>query len=152
MTSHSLVDGSFTIERELAVPVEKVWAAFADQQMKERWFKGPTDQIASEHTMDFREGGHESNAGIFHDGVAHRFEATYYDILPNERIIYTYEMYLNGKRISVSLAVVTFTPTATGTRLTLDEKGVFVDGFDKPEVRERGTHELLDQLTKSLME
>lgn len=145
----SSVYGSFTIERTFDAPIEKVWAAFADQAAKERWFKGP-DDAPDDHTMDFRVGGREHNQGKFHDGTEHRFEALYYDIVPLERIIYTYEMYINGQRISVSLAAIVFERDGNGTKLSLGESGVFLDGFDKPEVREQGTRELLNALEKSL--
>lgn len=145
----SSVYGSFNIERTFDVSVEKVWAAFADQAAKEQWFKGP-DEAPNEHSMDFRVGGRETNEGRFHDGTVHRFEALYYDIVPLERIVYAYEMYLDGKRISVSLAAIAFERDGDGTKLTLGESGVFLDGFDKPELREQGTHQLLDALEKSL--
>jgi len=149
MSEHSSVYGSFNIEREFKAPVEKVWQAFADVGAKEKWFKGP-DSAPDDHSMDFRIGGMEHNAGQFHDGTRHEFHALYYDIVPLERIIYTYEMYINGKRISVSLAAITFEPTENGTKLTMGESGLFLDGFDKPEVRERGTHELLNALAASV--
>ena len=55
-------------------------------------------------------------------------------------------MTLNGERISVSVATVEFAPEGSGTRLTLTEQGVFLDGLDKVEDREHGTRELLDKL------
>jgi uncharacterized protein YndB with AHSA1/START domain len=143
------VFGSFNIERTFDAPVEKVWAAFADTATKEKWFKGP-DDAPNEHSMDFRVGGREHNQGKFHDGTEHQFDALYYDIVPMERIIYTYEMYLDGKRISVSLAAIAFERDGDGTKLTLGESGVFLDGFDRPEQRERGTRQLLDALAASL--
>jgi len=123
---------------------------FADKDAKEQWFGGPTDKKGNQHTMDFRVGGSEFNSGKFHDGVTHIFKAQYYDIVPEVRIIYCYEMYLDKKRISVSLATIEFTPEDNGTRLVLQESGAFLDDFDKPEYRERGTNELLNALEKAL--
>lgn len=147
----TLTRGSFTIERSFNAPLPKVWNAFADQAAKERWFHGP-DDAPNEHTMDFRVGGQEHNQGKFHDGTEHQFEATYYDIVPEQRIIYAYEMYLDGKRISVSLASIEFTAAEGKTQLVLQEDGAFLDGFDKPEIRERGTQELLNALAASVEE
>ena len=149
MPERSTKHASFTVERTFAATPEKVFAAFADQEAKERWFKGP-DDAPTQHTMDFRVGGHETNEGTFHDGVAHRFEATYYDIVPNERIIYTYEMYLDGKRISVSVATLEFQTVASGTHFVLTEDGVFLDGLDSPKLRQQGTEQLLEALGASL--
>jgi uncharacterized protein YndB with AHSA1/START domain len=76
--------------------------------------------------------------------------AIYHDIVPNERILYTYEMTLDGKRISVSVATIEFRPEGSGTRLKLTEQGVYLDGFDNPDVREKGTRDLLEALGKWL--
>ena len=149
MTEQSVTHASLIIERLLDAPAAKVYQAFADQTAKEKWFKGPDDSAPDEHRMDFREGGRESNSGTFH-GTVHRFEATYYDIVPDERIVYAYEMYLNDERISVSLATLEFTAEANGTRLTLTENGVFLDGLDTVESRRQGTEQLLDALAASL--
>jgi len=144
----SITHGSFTIERTFTAPVARVFAAFADQDAKERWFKGPND-VASKHTMDFSVGGQETNSSTFH-GTKHRFEATYYDIVPDSRIVYAYEMYSGDDRISVSLATITFTEVNGNTMLTLHEDGAFLDGLDRPEQREAGTRGLLDALAASL--
>jgi hypothetical protein len=39
---------------------------------------------------------------------------------------------------------------AEGTTLTYTEQGVFLDGIDDPELRERGTADLLDNLVHYL--
>ena len=80
----------------------------------------------------------------------HYYNCTYQDIVPNERIVTTYEMHLDKSRISVSLATVEFKAAGSGTRLILTEQGGFLDGFDKPERREEGTKGLLDQLGTAL--
>lgn len=148
-TERSVIHGGFTIERTFDAPVEKVWAAFADTTAKEKWFKGP-DEAPNEHSMDFQVGGREHNQGKFHDGTEHQFDATYYDIVPLQRIIYTYDMHLDGQRISVSLATLEFSAQGDTTQLVLTETGVFLDGFDRPEQREQGTRQLLDALAASL--
>jgi uncharacterized protein YndB with AHSA1/START domain len=68
----------------------------------------------------------------------------------NERIVYTYDMHLDDKRISVSLATVELKPAGLGTRLIFTEQAVFLDGYDDAGSRERGTHGLLDKLKASL--
>jgi len=70
--------------------------------------------------------------------------------VPNERIVSTYDMHLDDKRISVSLATVELKPAGAGTRLTYTEHGVFLDGYDIPAQREEGTRALLDQLDATL--
>jgi uncharacterized protein YndB with AHSA1/START domain len=102
--------------------------------------------------MDFCVGGSEYNSGKFHDGVTHEFRALYYDIVPNERIVYSYEMHLDGVRISVSLATLEFTLNGDSTDFTLHESGVFLDGHDTPEERERGSNGLMDALDAALQQ
>ena len=55
-------------------------------------------------------------------------------------------MRLDGKLISVSLATVTFQPEGTGTKMTLTEHGVFLDGYQDNCSREHGTNALMDRL------
>jgi uncharacterized protein YndB with AHSA1/START domain len=99
--------------------------------------------------MDFRVGGHEHVSGGPQGAPPHRFDATYYDVVPNERIIYGYEMHIGDKRISVSLATIELTPEGNGTRLVFTEQAVFLDGYDDKGSREHGTNGLLDQLGAS---
>jgi uncharacterized protein YndB with AHSA1/START domain len=68
------------------------------------------------------------------------------DIVPDQRIVYSYEMYSGDDRMSVSLATVEIVPGEDGTRLTYTEQAAFLDGIDKPEGREEGTAWMLDNL------
>ncbi len=100
--------------------------------------------------MDFRVGGREHNSGGRKGGPIHSFNAIYQDIVENQRIIYAYDMHIDDRRISVSLATIELKPEGSGTRLTFTEQGAFLDGYDDPGDRERGTRLLLDALGKSL--
>ena len=100
--------------------------------------------------MDFRVGGKEFNYGGPPSGQAHRFDAVYQDIVPDERIVYTYDMHLDDVRISVSLTTIELFPDGAGTRLKFTEQGAFLDAFDNPAVREEGTKGLIDALEASL--
>src|SRR4026207_2500506 len=52
----------------------------------------------------------DGQRGTGRDGRSYRFDALYQDIVPNERIVYTYDMHLDDKRISVSLASIELKP------------------------------------------
>src|SRR3984885_247203 len=138
--------------------VPRVFAAFATKEAKEVW--GDTGDLsepgadAAEFEFDFRVGGHE-RFGFGYQGVSYRYDARYYEIAPGQRIIYSYEMYADGVRISVSVATIEFAPTAdgTGTTLTWTEQGAFLDGFDGPDassLRQGGTEEMLEGLANYL--
>lgn len=66
--------------------------------------------------------------------------------MPNERIVYSNEMYLDKARTTVSVATVQLEADDGGTHLTLTEQGAYLDGFENPGQREAGTKELLNAL------
>jgi uncharacterized protein YndB with AHSA1/START domain len=102
--------------------------------------------------FDFRIGGHE-RFGFGYQDINHRYDARYYDIVPDQRIVHSYEMYADGTRISVSVATIEFVTTADGTALTWTEQGTYLDGFDgaeAPRLRQEGTAAMLDGLAKFL--
>jgi uncharacterized protein YndB with AHSA1/START domain len=80
------------------------------------------------------------------------FDAVYFDVVPNERLVYSYEMHLDERKISVSLATFELKAEGEGTRLVVTENGAFLDGYDDAGSRERGTNVLVDALGRSLLE
>lgn len=145
MTERSVTHATFTVERTYAAAPARVFAAWADPAAKARWFGGS----GWEHQLDFRVGGREVSRGSV-DGTVFTFEGRYQDIVPDERIVYAYDMHMGEARISVSLATVELEPSGTGTRLVFTEQGAFLDGLDDPTQRESGTGSLLDALGAEL--
>jgi uncharacterized protein YndB with AHSA1/START domain/GNAT superfamily N-acetyltransferase len=146
MTKRSTTHATFVIERDYKAAPAKVFDAFANPVSKAKWFVGPEHWEKSNHKLDFRVGGKESVSGGPPGGAVHYYDAEYWDIVANERIVSSYEMRLDAQRISVSLASMDFRPNGAGTKLVLTEQGIFLDGYDDAGERERGTRELLDQL------
>jgi uncharacterized protein YndB with AHSA1/START domain len=152
MTKRDVTHTTFTIERTYDATPARVFEAFSNPKAKARWFRGPDEWTRGKVEMDFRVGGRETNAGGQKGGPVHTFNAIYQAIVPNERIIYSYDMHMDAKRISVSLTTIEFKPAGKGTRLVFTEQGAFLDGYDDPAGRERGTRDLLDALGASLHE
>ena len=150
MTERSVTHATFVIERSYNASPARVFAAFADPAAKRRWFTNPEAPGPVEHELDFRVGGSEINRGGPPGGPTYSFEAHYQDIVPDQRIVSTYEMHMNETRISVSLATVELKPEASGTLLVYTEQGAFLDGHDSPAEREHGTRELLSALDVEL--
>jgi uncharacterized protein YndB with AHSA1/START domain len=150
MTERSVTHATFVIERTYDASPARVFAAWANPAVKSRWFAGPEDWESGAYELDFRVGGRERAGGGPPGGPVHTYDARYQDIVPNERIIISYDMHLDDKRISVSLATVELKPKGGGTRLVFTEQGAFLDGFDDPGLREKGTRDLLDALGAEL--
>jgi uncharacterized protein YndB with AHSA1/START domain len=146
-----VVHGALRLERTYDATAEQVYKALSDEAAKGRWFYGPEGWRLIERAMDFRVGGRERVKGGFDGGVTTTFDAIYYDIIPRERIVYTYEMHLDERKISVSLATLEIEPAGAGrTKLKVCEQGAFLDGYDDAGKREHGTGDLLDKLGASL--
>lgn len=151
MTERSATHDTFVIERDYPAKPTRVFAAFSSAEAKLSWSDDP-DYISggSETEFDFRVGGRERFGGKAPDGTLYRYDALYYDIVPDQRIVYCYEMYENGARISVSVATIEIAPAGSGTRLTYTEQGAYLDGLARAADREEGTAEQLDSLLRQL--
>ena len=140
--------GVFTIARDLPHPPAVVYRAFADPKAKARWFSGDWTPIVRE--MDLRVGGREIVKGRWPSGMVTSFEATYLDIVAEERLVYAYDLYVDGRKISVSLATVEIAAAPGGSRLKITEQGVFLDGYEDGGAREHGTRELVEKIAQTL--
>jgi uncharacterized protein YndB with AHSA1/START domain len=145
-----VVRGAFSLERTFKATPAQVYKAFTDQSAKSRWFGGGDDQTMVERSMDVRPGGRELAVGRWKSGVTSRFDAIYFDVVPDRRLVYAYEMHLDARKISVSLACVEIEPHPVGVKLKVAEQAVFLDGYEDGGSREHGTNFLMDKLIASL--
>jgi uncharacterized protein YndB with AHSA1/START domain len=147
----SVVHATFHLKRTYDAPVARVWRALTDESAKQKWFGGsPGQWELLERQMDVRVGGREHVKGRWQAGVVSTFDAIYHDVIPNERLVYSYEMHLDDKKISVSLATMQLQAEGAKTTLMVTEQGAFLDGYDDAGSREHGTGYLLDALGASL--
>lgn len=143
MKKRFVTHDTFVIEQTYDASPAQAFAAWADPAAKARWFAKPDE-------FDFRVGGRETNQGGPNGGPVYTFDALYQDIVPDQRIVYSYTMDLNENRISASVVTVEFKPTDSGTQLTFTEQGAFLDGHDSAAHREHGTKIILDKLGEQL--
>lgn len=123
------VHGTYTLSRVLAAPPGRVFAAFSDLTLRQRWFRIPSEPGTAHHDLDFRVGGREIARGTFApSGIPEQIEyhSEFLDIVPDERIVFTYTIVLDGRRRSVSLTTVELAAEGAGTRVTRTEQYVFL--------------------------
>ncbi|PWW08661.1 uncharacterized protein YndB with AHSA1/START domain [Paenibacillus cellulosilyticus] len=143
MAERFVKHATFTVERTYNASLASVYQAWSDPEAKARWF-------SKADIFDFRVGGREYSSGGPPEGPVFTFDACYQEIVPEQRIVYTYTLDMGETRISASLTTVELIPVEEGTKLVFTEQGAFFDGHDTPEIREHGTGEMLDALGKSL--
>lgn len=150
-TDHEpVVHSTFRVERDYPSVPARVFAAFAHQETKRRWFVEGEGWEVDTFTLDFRVGGRETARYRFRGGEPMGNDTVYLDIVPDRRIVFAYTMLVGARRHSVSLATIEITPTDVGSRLVYTEQGSFFDGAEKPGGREAGCRELLEQLAAEL--
>lgn len=150
-SGRSAAHGMFSLERRYPASPARVWRALTDVEAKQKWFGGaPGSWQLLERRMDVRVGGSERLKGRWDGGLVTCFDAVYFDVVPQQRLVYTYEMHLDDRKISVSLATIELMAETAGTRLKVTEQGAFLDGYDDAGSREHGTGLLLDALGASL--
>jgi uncharacterized protein YndB with AHSA1/START domain len=152
MSHPTTTHDTFTIERTFNASPERVFEALANQEKKARWFAGPPTWKLVERTFDFRIGGRERLSGVHGGGMTSVFDAYYHDIVPNERVVYAYEMTVNGRRISVSLATFELVAAGGKTKVMLTEQGVYFEDPDAAKYAPQGQAASRLEGTKALMD
>jgi uncharacterized protein YndB with AHSA1/START domain len=149
--------GSFIIERRYSASPDRVFAAWSDPKAKRAWFAEGEGWDIKSYELDFREGGAERSRfrvvggnNPFPPETTFGNETVFDEIIPNERIIFTYSMDRDGMRFSISLASVEFGRAENGTRLVFTEHAAFFEGGDGVQMREAGWRELLGKLAEFL--
>jgi uncharacterized protein YndB with AHSA1/START domain len=146
----SVVHAIFSLERVYDASPTQVFRALSDRAAKARWFEGGEGWAMLERQMDVRPGGRERVQGRWASGTVTTFDAVYFDVVANQRLVYVYEMRQDDRKISVSLATIELAPAGKGTRLKITEQGAFLDGYDDNGSREHGSREIMAKLTAYL--
>ncbi|MGV3729682.1 MAG: SRPBCC family protein [Sphingopyxis sp.] len=143
----AITNAMFTIERVLSASPARVFAAYASLEAKSAWFKAPSDIETLNRDLDFRVGGKERFHARWPGGLVTDFQATYHDIVENERIILVYDLFHNGDKLSVSLLTLELRAEGDKTRLIHTEQGSYLSGGDEAvKGREHGTTWHIDNL------
>ncbi|MDA1362109.1 SRPBCC domain-containing protein [Glycomyces luteolus] len=118
-----VLHGTATHSRLLAAPSARVWSAFAELPLRDRWFRIPGEDAV--HELDFRVGGGESARALFApSGTPElvQWRSHFFDLVEPSRLVFGYELQVDGVRRTVSLVTVELAPEAGGTRLDYTEQ------------------------------
>jgi uncharacterized protein YndB with AHSA1/START domain len=151
----TVTHATFVLERSYPVAPERVFAAFADPQVKRRWFVEDRQMTIESFEMDFQVGGHDRMVVLMGEdtpfpGAPMVNHTVYQDILPGRRIVFAYTMGIGERRISASLTTVEIRPDGEGSRLVFTEQAAFFEGADGPTMRQEGWASLLGNLEREL--
>lgn len=148
----SVIHSTFTIERIFEVPPKKVFHAFADKETKRRWLIEGEGWNIHAYEADFRVGGSDASRFDYQGGPELTNDTQYQDIVPDQRIVFSYRMTMGGKPLSASLVTVEFTASGKGTVMTYTEQGAYFDGGQEAaKGREEGTRWLMDRLAAEVV-
>ena len=124
---------TLTLTRHVKAPAERVFQAWTSGEALKRWF-GPSDSmIVSVADIDVEVGGRYRIVMQEPGGEAHRVGGVYREIVPNERLVFTWAWESTPERESI--VTVALRPVDGGTELTLTH----VQFFDEA-ARDRHAH------------
>jgi uncharacterized protein YndB with AHSA1/START domain len=141
-----VIHSTIVLERTFHASPARLFAAWADPQLKARWFIGPDSWREVKRSLDFRVGGDELLHGTFADGRETKFSARYLEVVADARLVYVYDMHYAGSHLSASLVTVEIRPAGSGAALLLTEQVAFLNGEDGTASRERGNAAHLDRI------
>lgn len=145
---------AIAFDRTFRQSLDTVFAAFSDPAKKAKWFTGPADGKVQEQALDCRSGGSEILDVRWASGTVSRFEARYHRVDDKERIVYSYDLFIDGALFSISLADVRFEAASDGgTVVHFAESTAYYNEADLDQMtdsRMHGTTALFDMLGMAL--
>jgi uncharacterized protein YndB with AHSA1/START domain len=150
MGTESILHATLVFERTISTTPDRVFAAYADPVERIKW-GAPSDKTALVYDKaDFRDGGEDtfrcgprSNPNIH--GVTR-----YLDIVPDQTIVSSETIAMDGRRLCVSLSTLELKPDGDQTKLKSTVQLVSFVGQDMVRGHENGTNDSLDNLVKYL--
>ena len=145
-----IIHDQFTLERVYPHSPARVFAALSDPVKKRRWFAEDAGAAIESYSLDFRPEGFERCRFRFGDGPPMTNDSIYFEIVPDERVVFAYYMTIGGASLSSSLASMELIAEANGTRLRYTEHTMHLDGNDASAGRREGCQFMLERLAREL--
>ena len=147
-----LSDTEIQITREFDAPRDIVFKAMTDPTLLSRWW-GPRRYKTVVDAMDVRVGGKWRMRNIAADGGEHAFRGEFREVVPSERLVWTFEY----EPVAGHISVETMTLTERDGRTLLTVRDVFASKEDRDGMLQSGmeegareTYERLDELLAEL--
>lgn len=139
------VKPSLTLKRRLNATPAKVYEAWTEPEKLACWF-GPAETVEGSvrADMDVRVGGRFRVSFNAVDGEYHQVGGVYREVVPNERLVFTWAWHTTPER--ESLVIITLKPDGDGTLLTLHHEQFFDQAAR--DGHERGWGGTLDKLER----
>jgi uncharacterized protein YndB with AHSA1/START domain len=146
-TPKASADVTLRIEREIAAPPERVFAAWTTAEGLSRWFAPTREYTVHVHTLELRPGGRYRIEMRHKGGNASFVQGAYREITPPTRLVYTWR-WQDRPAASESVVTVSFLSEGKGTRLVLLHERL-ADAEDR-EKHSAGWNGCLSQLPDAL--
>ncbi len=155
MAEPKVVHATGHVRRVFSKPAETVFAMLADTEKFKSWYGAGDHHDLLEFTVQFAEGGellalYRFRPGSPVAGMTLENRGRYLSIIPNERVITTGFMSMDGRVFSASLVTFELVPQGTGTELVITHQDAFFEHADGPEMRQAGWVSLLNRLEREL--
>ncbi len=140
---------TLSLERSFDAPRDAVFAAWTDPEVLRRWWAAGPDWETPEAEVDLRVGGGYRLAMREPDGPTHVVTGEYTEVVPLERLVYTWTWQHDSPGSADSVVTVLFREEGGRTIVLLTHTG-----FTKPEAvarHEHGWGAVLDSLERRVL-
>jgi uncharacterized protein YndB with AHSA1/START domain len=150
MSNQDLKHETLVFERICPAPVERVFAAFADPEERANWGTPSETAAFIYDKVDFREGGSDVFRCGDKSNPQYRGVTTYYDIVPNQRIISSETVETEGRKLLISMATTTLQAEGSGTKVIVTVQLTSLVGEGMLNGAKFGHNASLDNLVKAM--
>lgn len=141
---------TLVFERDIAVPVQRVFAAFADPVARASWGTPSDTAVVIYDEADFREGGEDRFRCGPRAAPNIHGTAKYLEIVVNQRVVYCETIDMDGRRLCASLTTLELMPNGDRTKLRSTTQLASFIGEDMIKGHEAGSSASLDNLVRYL--
>lgn len=150
MNKPTVVHDTFVIERVFQANPQRLFAAYADVEIRARWGVPSDDEQIVYSESNFHVGGNDVYRCGPKGDLKYTGHVRYEHIVRDQRIIFVERVSLGDSQLCVSLVTWELVPKPGGTLLVLTDQIASLVGKDMVEGAKRGTSAALDNLARNL--